>query len=102
MIIAMFFLFMFASHYLFNPVRKMLQDRQNKIKGELEQAAQDQERPRRAAGSYEEKLAAVEKKLKRFWQMPVNAAWRMKQELSQRLRKKLQRSWIGPKVEAGA
>ena len=28
MIIAMFFLFMFASHYLFNPVRKMLQDRQ--------------------------------------------------------------------------
>ena len=32
MIIAMFFLFMFASHYLFNPVRKMLQDRQNKIK----------------------------------------------------------------------
>lgn len=26
MIIAMFFLFMFASHYLFNPVRKMLQD----------------------------------------------------------------------------
>ena len=61
MIIAMFFLFMFASHYLFNPVRKMLQDRQNKIKGKLEQAAQDQESAKESRRLYEEKLAAVEK-----------------------------------------
>ena len=61
MIIAMFFLFMFASHYLFNPVRKMLQDRQNKIKSELEQAAQDQESAKESRRLYEEKLAAVEK-----------------------------------------
>ena len=61
MIIAMFFLFMFASHYLFNPVRKMLQDRQNKINGELEQAAQDQESAKESRRLYEEKLAAVEK-----------------------------------------
>ena len=61
MIIAMFFLFMFASHYLFNPVRKMLQDRQNKIKGELEQAAKDQESAKESRRLYEEKLAAVEK-----------------------------------------
>lgn len=61
MIIAMFFLFMFASHYLFNPVRKMLQDRQNKIKGELEQAARDQESAKESRRLYEEKLAAVEK-----------------------------------------
>ena len=61
MIIAMFFLFMFASHYLFNPVRKMLQDRQNKIKGELEQAALDQESAKESRRLYEEKLAAVEK-----------------------------------------
>ena len=61
MIIAMFFLFMFASHYLFNPVRKMLQDRQNKIKGELEQPAQDQESAKESRRLYEEKLAAVEK-----------------------------------------
>ena len=61
MIIAMFFLFMFESHYLFNPVRKMLQDRQNKIKGELEQAAQDQESAKESRMLYEEKLAAVEK-----------------------------------------
>ena len=61
MIIAMFFLFMFASHFLFNPVRKMLQDRQNKIAGELEQAAADQKDAEENRKLYEEKLAAADK-----------------------------------------
>lgn len=61
MIIAMFFLFMFASHFLFNPVRKMLQDRQDKIKGELEQAAADQKSAQESRKLYEEKLAATDK-----------------------------------------
>lgn len=61
MIIAMFFLFMFASHFLFNPVRKMLQDRQDKIKGELEQAAADQKSAQESRKLYEEKLAAAGK-----------------------------------------
>lgn len=59
MIIAMFFLFMFASHFLFNPVRNMLKARQDKIKGELEQAAQDQKAAGEKKALYEEKLAAV-------------------------------------------
>ena len=42
MIIAMFVLFLVASHFLFNPVRKLLNDRKEKIKGELDQAASDQ------------------------------------------------------------
>ncbi len=61
MIIAMFFLFMFASHFLFNPVRKMLQDRQDKIKGELEQAAADQKSAQESRKLYEKKLAAADK-----------------------------------------
>ena len=61
MIIAMFFLFMFASHFLFNPVRKMLQDRQDKIKGELGQAAADQKSAQESRKLYEEKLAAADK-----------------------------------------
>lgn len=61
MIIAMFFLFMFASHFLFNPVRKMLQDRQDKIKGELEQAAADQKSAQESRKLYEEKLATADK-----------------------------------------
>lgn len=56
MIIAMFVLFLVASHFLFNPVRKMLTDRQEKIKGELEQAAQDQDAAAKTRALYEEKL----------------------------------------------
>lgn len=61
MIIAMFFLFMFASHFFFNPVRKMLHDRQNKIKGELEQAAADEKSAAQTRALYEEKLAGADK-----------------------------------------
>ena len=43
MAIAVFFLFMFMSKMLFNPVRKMMSDRKDKIAGELEDAAKDQE-----------------------------------------------------------
>ena len=57
MIIAMFFLFMFASHFLFDPVRKMLQDRQDKIQGELAQAAADCKSAEETKALYEEKLA---------------------------------------------
>ena len=61
MIIAMFFLFMFASHFLFNPVRKMLSDRQAKIKSELEQAAIDQKSAAETRVKYEEKLSQADK-----------------------------------------
>lgn len=61
MIIAMFVLFLVASHFLFNPVRKMLSDRQAKIKGELEQAAQDQKSAAETRALYEEKLNQVGK-----------------------------------------
>lgn len=61
MIIAMFFLFMFASHFLFNPVRKMLQDRQDKIQGELEQAAADCKSAEETKALYEAKLAEADK-----------------------------------------
>ena len=61
MIIAMFFLFMFASHFLFNPVRKMLSDRQEKIKNELENAAADQKSAAETRALYEEKLKQVGK-----------------------------------------
>ena len=61
MIIAMFFLFLFASHFLFNPVRKMLQDRQDKIKGELDQAAADCKSAEETKDLYEAKLAGADK-----------------------------------------
>ena len=39
--IAVFFLFLAMSYLLFNPVRKMLEDRKLKIKTELDDAAAD-------------------------------------------------------------
>lgn len=61
MIIAMFVLFLVASHFLFNPVRKLLADRQEKIKGELDEAAQDQKTAAETRALYEEKLKQVGK-----------------------------------------
>lgn len=61
MIVAMFFLFMFASHFLFEPVRNMLKARQDKIKGELEQAEADQKDAANNKALYEEKLANIHK-----------------------------------------
>ena len=46
MIIAVFALFLIASHFLFNPVRDMMEKRQERIKSELDTAASDMENAR--------------------------------------------------------
>lgn len=54
--IAVFFLFLILSHLLFNPVRKLLEDRKAKIARELENAANDQEQAKLLKAEYEAKL----------------------------------------------
>ncbi|MCM1268573.1 MAG: F0F1 ATP synthase subunit B [Bacteroidales bacterium] len=61
MIIAVFALFLIASHLLFNPVRDMMQKRQERIKGELDTAAADMENARALKEEYEKKLRDVDK-----------------------------------------
>ncbi|MCM1123174.1 MAG: F0F1 ATP synthase subunit B [Eubacterium sp.] len=61
MIIAVFSLFLIASHLLFNPVRNMMQNRQNRIKSELENAAADMENARALKEEYEAKLKDIDK-----------------------------------------
>lgn len=61
MIIAVFALFLIASHFLFNPVRDMMQNRQNRIKSELENAAADMENARALKEEYEAKLKDIDK-----------------------------------------
>lgn len=61
MIIAVFVLFLIASHYLFNPVRDMLEKRQNKIRDELALAAADMEEAKALKEEYEARLKNVEK-----------------------------------------
>jgi len=61
MIIAVFALFLIASHMLFNPVRTMLQKRQDKIKGELENAAKDMAEAKDLKAEYETILKEIDK-----------------------------------------
>ena len=59
--IAVFFLFLAMSYLLFNPVRKMLEDRKLKIKTELDDAAADKADAAALKVPYEEKLKDIDK-----------------------------------------
>ena len=61
MIIAVFSLFLIASHFLFNPVRDMMQKRQDRIRNELDTAAADMESARALKEQYEAKLKDIDK-----------------------------------------
>ncbi len=60
-IIAVFVLLTVMSYFLFNPARKMLSDRQAKIKGELDDAKANMEEANRLREEYEVKLRDIEK-----------------------------------------
>lgn len=58
--LAVFLLFVFLSYVLINPVRKVLEDRQNKIKSDLESAANDKEEAAKLKAQYDEKIKVAE------------------------------------------
>lgn len=57
---AVFLLFVFLTNILINPVRKVLEDRQNKIKNDLESAANDREKAAKMKAQYDERIKTVE------------------------------------------
>ena len=59
--ISVFFLCLAMSYLLFNPVRKMLEDRKLKIKTELDDAAADKADAAQLKTQYEEKLKNIDK-----------------------------------------
>ena len=61
MIIAVFVLFLLMSYFLFNPARKLLNDRKEKIQGELENAKQDMEKAESLKEEYETRLKEIDK-----------------------------------------
>ena len=61
MAIAVFFLFLAMSYLLFNPVRKMLKDRQEKIASDIDIANADKEDAAKLKAEYEAKLKDIEK-----------------------------------------
>ena len=61
MIIAIFVLFLIMSYFLFNPARKMLNGRREKIQKELSTAKKDMEDARSLKAEYESKLQEINK-----------------------------------------
>ena len=61
MIIAIFFLFLILSYFLFNPARKMLNSRKDKIRSELDTARYSMENAQALKKEYETKLQNVDK-----------------------------------------
>ena len=59
--ISVFFLFLIMSYLLFNPARKLLRDRQEKIRQDIVSAAQDKEVSAKAKAEYEQRLKDVDK-----------------------------------------
>lgn len=62
-IIAVFVLFLVMSYFFFNPVRKFMQARQDRIAGELEYARNQEEEAARLKEEYEVKLANAEEEV---------------------------------------
>ncbi len=60
-LIAVFVLFAVMSYFLFNPARKMLSERQAKIRGELDDAKTNMEEAERLRQEYEAKLHDIDK-----------------------------------------
>jgi len=60
-IIAVFALFAIMSYFLFNPVRKLLNDRKQKIQTELTDAKTSMEQAEELKSKYEEKLRVADK-----------------------------------------
>ena len=61
--IAVFVLFLAMSYFLFNPARKMLNARKEKIQDELDTAAADMEQAQALKEEYETKLKGVDKEV---------------------------------------
>lgn len=59
--ISVFVLFLFLSRLLFNPVRKMLKDRQDKIKNDMDTAIADKKDAAALKKQYDEKLKNIDK-----------------------------------------
>lgn len=61
MIIAVFVLFLLMSYFLFNPARKLMNNRKEKIRSELETAKQDMEEAGRLKQEYEARIKEIDK-----------------------------------------
>ena len=60
-VLAILFLFTLMSYLLFNPAKKMLKDRQERIKNDIDTARKDREEASAVKKEYDQKLKGIEK-----------------------------------------
>ena len=60
-LLAILFLFTLMSYLLFNPAKKMLKDRQERIKNDIDTARKDKEEAAAVKKEYDQKLKGIEK-----------------------------------------
>ena len=60
-VLAILFLFTLMSYLLFNPAKKMLKDRQDRIKNDIETAKKDREEATAIKAEYDAKIKGIEK-----------------------------------------
>ena len=60
-VLAILFLFTLMSYLLFNPAKKMLKDRQERIKNDIDMAKKDREEASAVRKEYEQKLKGIDK-----------------------------------------
>ncbi len=60
-VLAILFLFTLMSYLLFNPAKKMLKDRQERIKNDIDMAKKDREEASAVRKEYEQKLKGLDK-----------------------------------------
>lgn len=59
--ISIFIMFSFLSYLLFNPAKKLLENRRQKIKNDIESAERDKDEAAKLKAEYDEKIRSVEK-----------------------------------------
>lgn len=79
--IAVFIMFAALSYILFEPVRKILEDRKNRIANELDQAAADKDDAAKLKAEYDEKIRNIEKEADEILAQARKNALRKEEEI---------------------
>mgnify|MGYP003087117318 CR=1 FL=1 len=87
--IAIFFLFLALSYLLFNPVRKMLKDRQEKIATDIDTALADKKDAAALKAEYEAKLKNIDKEAEQILSEARQKALKNEAKLWTKPRKRL-------------
>lgn len=80
--ISIFILFTFLSYLLFEPAKKLLKSRQDKIKNDIESAKQDKEDAAKLKEEYDNKIKSVEKEAEAILSASRKKALKREEEIT--------------------